>query len=76
MLSIKINITYIIIKLICYTSNFNNIYFITVKRIYKYLKDIKDYSIIYYKNKNYFLSRYYNADYINNIKSLNRLVII
>ena len=50
-------------------SNSNNIYFIVVKRIYKYLKSIKDYNIIYYKNKNYFINRYYNADYISNIKT-------
>jgi hypothetical protein len=67
MFNIKINIILIIIKLIYYTFNFNNIYFITVKRIYKYLKDIKDYKIIYYKNKNHFINKYYNADYISNI---------
>ena len=50
--------------------NLNNIHFIVVKRIYKYLKDIKDYSIIYYKNKNYFINRYYNADYASNIKTI------
>jgi hypothetical protein len=49
-------------------SNPNNIYFIIVKRVYKYLKNIKDYDITYYKNKNYFISRYYNVNYIDNIK--------
>jgi hypothetical protein len=49
-------------------SNPNNTYFIIVKRIYKYLKNTKDYSITYYKNKNYFISRYYNADYTGDIK--------
>ena len=49
-------------------SNLNNIYFIAVKRVYKYLKDTKDYGIIYYKNKNYFISGYYNADYAGDIK--------
>jgi hypothetical protein len=68
--NIKVNIIYIIIKLTCYTFNFNNIYFITVKRIYKYLKSIKDYNIIYYKNKNYFINKYYNTDYISNIKTI------
>jgi len=49
-------------------SNFNNTYFIVIKRIYKYLKNIKDYGITYYKNKNYFISGYYNADYASDIK--------
>ena len=49
-------------------SNSNNIYFIVVKRIYKYLKDTKDYGITYYKNKNHFISGYYNVDYTGNIK--------
>ncbi len=64
------DIIYIVIKLARYTSNFNNIYFITVKQIYKYLKDTKDYGITYYKNKNYFISRYCNADYTNDIKTI------
>jgi len=49
-------------------SNLNNIYFIAVKRVYKYLKNTKDYSIIYYKNKNYFINKYYDIDYISDIK--------
>ena len=57
-----------IIKLARYIFNLNNIYFTIVKRVYKYLKNIKDYSIIYYKNKNYFINKYYNTDYINDIK--------
>jgi len=48
--------------------NPNNTYFIIVKRIYKYLKDIKDYNITYYKNKNHFISEYYNIDYASDIK--------
>jgi len=68
MLGIKIDIVYVVIKLACYTSNLNNIYFIAVKRVYKYLKGIKDYSITYYKNKNYFISGYYDADYVSDIK--------
>ena len=50
--------------------NPNNTHFIIIKRIYKYLKNIKDYDIIYYKNKNYFISGYYNADYVNDIKTI------
>ena len=49
-------------------SNLNNIYFIAVKRVYKYLKDIKDYSITYYKNKNNFISGYCDTDYASDIK--------
>jgi hypothetical protein len=51
-------------------SNPNNTYFIVIKRIYKYLKNIKDYGIIYYKNKNYFISEYYNTNYASNIKTI------
>jgi len=51
-------------------SNLNNTYFIVVKRVYKYLKGIKDYGITYYKNKNHFINRYYNVDYISNIKTI------
>jgi hypothetical protein len=60
-------------------SNLNNIYFIIVKRVYKYLKNIKDYNIIYYKNKNYFINRYYNVDYTSDIKiikSINDYLIL
>ena len=38
------------------------------KQVYKYLKDIKNYNIIYYKNNNYFINKYYDINYINNIK--------
>jgi hypothetical protein len=69
-LNIKVNIIYVVIKLARYAFNFNNTYFIVVKRIYKYLKDIKNYNITYYKNKNHFISRYYNADYVSNIKTI------
>ena len=79
MLNIKVNIAYIVIKLARYTSNLNNIYFIAIKKIYKYLKDIKDYNITYYKNKNYFISKYCNVDYISDInitKSINNYLIL
>ena len=69
MLGTRVDIVYAVIKLARYTFNFNNIYFITIKRIYKYLKSIKDYSITYYKNKNHFINRYYNTDYTSNIKT-------
>jgi hypothetical protein len=49
-LSIRVDITFIIIKLTYYTFNLNNIYFIAIKRIFKYLKGIKNYKITYYKN--------------------------
>ena len=69
MLNIKVDIVYVVIKLARYASNPNNTHFIAVKRVYKYLKDIKDYSITYYKNKNHFISRYYDADYAGDIKT-------
>jgi len=50
-------------------SNPNNTYFTAVKKIYKYLKNTKDYGITYYKNKNHFISEYYNVDYAGNIKT-------
>jgi hypothetical protein len=69
MLSTRVNIAYAIIKLARYTSNPNNTHFTVVKRVYKYLKDTKDYSITYYKNKNHFISGYYNANYASDIKT-------
>ncbi|PMD12219.1 hypothetical protein NA56DRAFT_545233, partial [Hyaloscypha hepaticicola] len=54
--NIKVNIVFAISKLTRYILNLNNIHFITLKRVYKYLKDIKDYGIIYYKNNNHFIS--------------------
>jgi len=69
MLDTRINIVYIVIKLTCYMSNPNNTYFTAVKKIYKYLKNTKDYGITYYKNKNHFISEYYNVDYAGNIKT-------
>jgi hypothetical protein len=50
MLSTKVDIAFIIIKLAKFAFNLNNIYFTIIKRIYKYLKSIKDYKITYYKN--------------------------
>jgi hypothetical protein len=52
MLSIKVDIAFTVIKLTYYTSNLSNIYFIAVKRVFKYLKETKDYGITYYKNAN------------------------
>jgi hypothetical protein len=68
-LDIRIDIAYVIIKLTRYASNPNNTHFTTIKKIYKYLKGTKDYSITYYKNKNYFISGYCNADYAGDIKT-------
>jgi len=66
-LSTRVNIVFAIIKLAYYASNPNNIYFTIVKRIYKYLKSIKDYRITYYKNRSNFISGYYNVDYAGNL---------
>jgi hypothetical protein len=49
-LSTRIDIAFAVIKLTRFASNSNNIYFTIIKRIYKYLKGIKDYGITYYKN--------------------------
>ena len=66
-LSIRVDIAFTIIKLARYTSNLNNIYFIAVKRVFKYLKGTKDYRITYYKNTSRFISGYYNADYTSDL---------
>ena len=66
-LSTRVDIAFTIIKLACFASNPNKIYFTTVKRVYKYLKGTIDYRITYYKNSNYYISSYYNADYISNL---------
>ena len=66
-LGIKVNIIFIIIKLTYYISNPSNIHFITLKRVYKYLKGIKDYKITYYKDNNHFINEYYNVDYTRDI---------
>jgi hypothetical protein len=49
-LSIRVDIIFTVIKLTRYTFNLSNIYFIAVKRVFKYLKGTKDYEITYYKN--------------------------
>jgi hypothetical protein len=50
MLSTKVDIAFIVIKLTKFAFNLNNIYFTTIKRIYKYFKSTKNYRITYYKN--------------------------
>jgi len=49
-LIVRVDICFIIIKLIKFTSNSNNIYFLIIKRIFKYLKNIIYLDIIYNKN--------------------------
>ena len=49
-LSTRVDIVFTVIKLTRYTFNLSNIYFIAVKRVFKYLKGTKDYRITYYKN--------------------------
>jgi hypothetical protein len=68
-LSIKVDIMFTVIKLTRYTFNLSNIYFIAVKRVFKYLKGTKDYRITYYKNASRFISGYYNADYTSDLLS-------
>jgi hypothetical protein len=69
MLSIRVNIAFIVIKLARFAFNPNNIYFTTIKRIYKYLKGTKNYRITYYKNNSQFIYGYYNTDYTSNLTS-------
>ena len=67
-----------IIKLAYYMSNLSNIYFIAIKRVFKYLKGTKDYRITYYKNISRFISGYYNIDYISDlfVKSTTSYIIL
>jgi len=67
MLGIKVDITFVVIKLAHYVSNLSNIHFIALKRVYKYLKGIKDYGITYYKDNNHFISGYCDTDYARDI---------
>ena len=65
----KVDIAFAVIKLARYTSNLSNIYFIAVKRVFKYLKGTKDYGITYYKNVSRFISGYCDADYTSDLLS-------
>ena len=49
-LSTRVDIVFTIIKLAYYIFNLSNIYFIAIKRVFKYLKGTKDYRITYYRN--------------------------
>jgi hypothetical protein len=68
-LSTRVDIAFAVIKLARYTSNLSNIYFIAVKRVFKYLKGTKDYRITYYKNASRFISGYYNVDYTGDLSA-------
>lgn len=62
-----------------YTSNFNKEYLIVIKRIFKYLKDIKSFKTIYKKDYNSFIKGFYNSNYTgdkSSIKSINRYIFI
>ena len=69
-LSTQVDIVFAIIKLAHYIFNPSNIYFIAVKRVFKYLKGTKDYRITYYKNTSQFISNYCNIDYTSNLLSI------
>jgi hypothetical protein len=77
-LSTRVDIAFAIIKLARYTSNPSNIYFIAIKRVFKYLKGTKDYGITYYKNASRFISGYCNADYTSDlsVKSTTGYIIL
>jgi hypothetical protein len=68
-LGTRVDIVFTIIKLAYYTSNLSNIYFIAVKRVFKYLKGTKDYGITYYKNASWFISSYCDTDYTGDLLS-------
>jgi hypothetical protein len=68
-LSTRVNIAFAVIKLARYTSNPSNIYFIAVKRVFKYLKGTKDYRITYYKNASRFISGYCDVDYTGDLST-------
>jgi len=53
-LTIRADIYFVVIKLARFASNFNNIYFLTIKQIFRYLKNIAYLGIVYSKgNLNY-----------------------
>ena len=77
-LGTRVDIAFAVIKLARYASNLSNIYFIAVKRVFKYLKGTKDYRITYYKNASRFISSYCNADYTGDlsVKSTTGYIIL
>ncbi len=68
-LGIRLDIIYVVIKLSRFTSNSNEIHFIAVKRVFKYLKTTIKYGITYFNKfiNNKFIINYYNADYIGDL---------
>ena len=68
-LGTRLDIAFATIKLARYTSNPSKVYFTAIKRVYKYLKGTKDYSITYYKNTSRFISGYCDADYTGDLAS-------
>jgi hypothetical protein len=69
-LGIRVDIAFAIIKLTRFVSNLSKIYFTVVKRVYKYLKGIKDYGITYYKDKSSYISGYCDVDYISDLLNI------
>jgi hypothetical protein len=67
MLSTRLDIAFVVIKLARFASNPSNIHFTAVKRVYKYLKGTKDYGITYYKNNSHFISGFCDADYAGDL---------
>ena len=59
------NIYFIVIKLTKFASNFNNIYFLIIKWVFKYLKNIIYLNIVYNKNNPSYIQKYINIDYAN-----------
>ena len=68
-LETKQDIAFSILKLTKYTSNPNKEYLITIKRIFRYLKSIKNFKTIYKKDYNSFIKGFCNFNYTNNKNS-------
>jgi hypothetical protein len=62
-LIIRINICFIVIKLARFVSNFSEIYFGVIKRIFRYLKNILNLGIIYNKYVSFYIQGYCDVDY-------------
>ena len=58
-----------VIKLSWYTSNPSKQHFISIKRVFRYLKAIINYGITYYKDSNKYITGYYDANYARDLIS-------
>jgi len=63
-LAIRIDICFVVIKLTRFASNPNNIHFLAIKRIFRYLKGTAYLGIVYNKNNPNYIQKYVNVDYV------------